>query len=156
MFKTLLYLGLYGSIASIGWFIYDSMENNEKPMQEIQARINTLTNKLSEGDNKVIYRWKGDKGQWVYGNKVPKDRAHLAEEYDYRKELELLRSLPKEALPVQSNIQGEEKEVPTGEGFVIPGIPSLDQVAKLLEGSTNIEQKQQERLNRIDRALQEQ
>ena len=161
MIKSALYMTMYGVIAGSGWFFYDSLENNEQPITQLQESYSEIKANLQSSDQPTsgIYRWKNEDGGWEYGNKLP---DHLKEnvaqaQQDYQKELALLKTLPQEALPINSQqLEREMSAKNDDDTFIIPGIPSLKQVSKLLNDATDIQAKLDHRQEAIDRELEDQ
>ncbi|MDH5219523.1 MAG: hypothetical protein OEX19_17585 [Gammaproteobacteria bacterium] len=158
MIKSVLYLSMYSVIAGGGWFFYDSLGKNEQPIAQLQESYKEIkTSFQSDKPATGIYRWKNEDGGWEYGNKLPE---HLREnvtqaQQDYQKELALLKSLPEGVLPISNQRLEQEMSVKsTNDSFIIPGIPSLEQVSKLLHDATDIQAKMDNRKDKIDQALQ--
>ena len=151
MIKSALYMTMYGVIAGSGWFFYDSLENNEQPITQLQESYSEIKANLQSSDQPTsgIYRWKNEDGGWEYGNKLPE---HLKEN-----ELALLKTLPQEVLPINSQqLEREMNAKNDDDTFIIPGIPSLKQVSKLLDDATDIQAKLDHRQEAIDRELEDQ
>lgn len=161
MIKSVLYLGLYGAIAGTGMFFYNSLDNNEQPIAQIQESVQQLKANLDDKTKpgSGVYRWKNADGVWEYGNQLPEHLKQNIEQvqYDYQKELALLKSLPKEALPLDTKkIENEVRAESVNDNFIIPGIPSMKQVSKLIHDATDIEAKLDQRQQKIDRILEDQ
>lgn len=157
MLKSAFFFALYGAIAGVGWYFYDSLENDGQPIAEIQQEISSLSDKFSHEENKTIYRWKNAQGNWEYGTQMPSgakmDKLDLG--YDYQKELAQLKSLPKGTLPLDADKIGlESSEEDSGSGFIFPGIPDLKQVAKLLQSASDIRSIQENRKEELDHILE--
>lgn len=160
MIKSVLYLSMYSAIAGGGWFFYDSFGNNEQPIAQLQESYREIQTSLqSDKPTTGIYRWKNEDGGWEYGNKLPEHlRENVAQaQQDYQKELALLKSLPKGVLPISNKQMEQEMSVKsTNDSFIIPGIPSLEQVSKLLHDATDIQTKLDDRKDKMDQVLQSQ
>lgn len=159
MFKSAFYFALYGAIAGAGWFVYDAMENDQKPLEELRAGLTELGDKITaQTDGAKIYRWKNAEGNWEYGTKLPEGVTLMQQDldYDYQAELARLKNLPKDVLPVDLEKLGlEVKEKDDGSGFYIPGFPSMEKVAEILEKATDIQAMHDNRKSELDTVIQQ-
>lgn len=132
MFKSYVFASLYTVIGMTGWGAYSTITTEDTSVNAIkQIAASAITNQQSKPVPKSLYRWKDHEGNWQYGQ-VPTEEVNAT----YEKELELLRSLPREVLPTQALTQKDE------ENSLLSLIPSFSDISDFIGIQSNPEANQ--------------
>ena len=98
MVKSYIFASLYTVVGMTGWGAYSTITTEDTSVNAIkQIAATAITSQQSMPVSKSLYRWKDHEGNWQYGQ-IPTEQVNAT----YEKELELLRSLPREVLPTQA------------------------------------------------------
>ncbi len=142
MARSWVYIGLYVAVGLIAWFVYQEYVAGDATV----TSAHTPSGQQAHGNH--IHRWRDERGQWVYGDKPPLAGDTEVETVDYTEELELLRSLPPEALP-----EGIQFRAQAREGSLLDGLPGLDMIRQLFNDAEGLQQKLDERARRQQEAI---
>ncbi len=101
MLKSVLIASMYTGLGLATWGAYTVISQQDTSIETIKSAAKQANQKLKYSlreTNPPVYRHKSKNGVWVYTDK-PLDPA-IANSYD--QELQLLRSLPQEAMPTNA------------------------------------------------------
>ena len=101
MFKSYIFASLYTVVGVGGWGAYSTISSEDTSLSTMkQIAVQAITIEETVPKSKSLYRWKDHEGNWQYGQVPVSDIDNINN--TYKKELEMLRSLPREALPTNA------------------------------------------------------
>lgn len=139
MFKSYIFASLYTVVGMTGWGAYATISTEDTSVDTLkQIAATAITTQQSGPISKSLYRWKDHEGNWQYGQ-LPTNQVNAT----YEKELELLRSLPKAALPTQSL---KAKEI---DDSLFAMLPSFSDLSNLITGQNEPEAAPAPQMNQL-------
>jgi len=140
MIKPAIFLTLYALVGVTGWSTYQGITTDKN----LDTGLNQLTHQFTKtSTNKPedtnFYRWKDYQGDWHYETLG----FPAVSENKYENELNFLRSLPKEALPIEFDISEEDENL-------LGDIPGLREIAELINNAKQLETLLQARKENMD------